>query len=205
VRFLRAAQRPDGGFAQMASGDSNAQSTAWAVQGLVAVGRDPRKFRRSRDPLAYLRSLQAADGSVRYSRTSTQTPVWVTAQALVALEEKPFPLRPATRKKATTAATASAARASESKSTPTPRPRARGASRSKSATATRTAAKAAPRPQARPAGVQVARAAATTPVDSAAGPAQSQPKDKPSRWPLVFMAALGVAAIVGLRLAWRRE
>ncbi|MEA2664770.1 MAG: energy-coupling factor transport system substrate-specific component, partial [Candidatus Eremiobacteraeota bacterium] len=104
VRYLRAAQRPDGGFAQMSNGDSNAQSSAWAVQGLVAVGRDPRKFRRARDPLAYLASLQAGDGSVRYSRSSTQTPVWVTAQALAALEGKPFPLRPAARRKATAAA-----------------------------------------------------------------------------------------------------
>jgi hypothetical protein len=152
VGFLRAAQRPDGGFAQMAGGDSNAQSTAWAIQGLVAAGRDPRKLRRARDPLAYLRSLQAADGSVRYSRTSTQTPVWVTAQALVALEEKPFPLRPATRHKATTAS------------------------------------------------LQVKRASATSTVAE-----QKQPKDKPSRWPLLFMAALGIAAIAGLRLAWRRE
>jgi energy-coupling factor transport system substrate-specific component len=152
VRFLSAAQRPDGGFAQMTSGDSNAQSTAWAIQGLVAVGRDPRKLRRTRDPLAYLSSLQAADGSIRYSRTSTQTPIWVTAQALVALEEKPFPLRPATRRKATTAT------------------------------------------------LQVKRASAT----STSTAEQKQPKDKPSRWPLVFMAVLGIAAIAGLRLAWRR-
>ena len=37
---------------------------------------------------------------MRYSRTSTQTPVWVTAQALAALEGKPFPLRPAPRHRA---------------------------------------------------------------------------------------------------------
>ena len=37
-------------------------------------------------------SLQRGDGSFRYSRSSSQTPVWVTAQALVALERKAFPL-----------------------------------------------------------------------------------------------------------------
>src|SRR4029453_5803048 len=31
---------------------------------------------------------------VRYSRTSRQTPVWVTAQALTALARRPFPIRP---------------------------------------------------------------------------------------------------------------
>jgi hypothetical protein len=87
----------------MAGADSNAQSTAFAVQGLVAAGTDPHKLRRARDPIGYLKSLQAGDGSVRYSRTSAQTPIWVTAQALVALEEKPYPLRPAPRQKARTA------------------------------------------------------------------------------------------------------
>ncbi|MFL5896431.1 MAG: prenyltransferase/squalene oxidase repeat-containing protein [Thermoleophilaceae bacterium] len=100
VRFLRRAQAADGGFPQMSGGSSNAQSTAWAVQGIVAVHRDPRKMRRARNPMQYLTSLQAGDGSIRYSRTSAQTPVWVTAQAVVALEGKPFPLPPAPRHKA---------------------------------------------------------------------------------------------------------
>jgi len=47
----------------------------------------------SRSPLAYLRTLQAADGSIRYSRTSRQTPVWVTGQALAALARRPLPVR----------------------------------------------------------------------------------------------------------------
>jgi energy-coupling factor transport system substrate-specific component len=102
MAFLRKAQRPDGGFGQMTTGTSNAQSTAFAVQGLVAGGYNPLRFKRARDPIAYLKSLQASDGSVRYSRTGTQTPVWVTAQALAALEEKPYPLRPAPRQKAGT-------------------------------------------------------------------------------------------------------
>ena len=38
-------------------------------------------------------------GAVRYSRTSAQTPVWVTAQALAALARKPFPLAPVPRAK----------------------------------------------------------------------------------------------------------
>lgn len=100
VRYLVKAQHADGGFGQMAASDSNAQSTSFAIQGLVAAGRDPGKLRRTRTPLAFLKSLQAADGSIRYSRTSAQTPVWVTAQALDALEEKPFPLAPAPRHKA---------------------------------------------------------------------------------------------------------
>jgi len=97
VAYLRRAQNPDGGFPQQPGGESNAQSTAWAVQGLVAAGVNPSAVKRggSRSPIGYLESLSAPDGSVRYSRTSAQTPVWVTAEALAALAGKPFPIAPA--------------------------------------------------------------------------------------------------------------
>jgi energy-coupling factor transport system substrate-specific component len=94
--WLAAQQRADGGFPLSPGAGSNAQSTAFAVQGLIAAGRDPDAVRRdgSRTPLAYLRTLQAGDGSVRYSRTSRQTPTWVTAQALLAFERAPLPVAP---------------------------------------------------------------------------------------------------------------
>ncbi len=93
--FLVARQNPDGGMPLEPGDDSNAQSTAWAIQGLVAAGRDPDRVHRggSRSPLAYLRSLQSASGAVRYSRTAVQSPVWVTAQALTGLARRPFPIR----------------------------------------------------------------------------------------------------------------
>ncbi len=96
VAYLRRAQNPDGGFPQQEGGESNAQSTAWAVQGLDAAGVSVSAVKRghSRSPLAYLESLMAPNGSVYYSRTSAQTPVWVTAQALTALAAKPFPVAP---------------------------------------------------------------------------------------------------------------
>lgn len=92
--YLLRAQNPDGGFPQQPGGQSNAQSTAWAAQGLLAYGRDPALVRHgsSRSPIAYLESLVTSDGSVRYSRTSAQTPVWVTGQALIALERRIFPI-----------------------------------------------------------------------------------------------------------------
>jgi energy-coupling factor transport system substrate-specific component len=94
VAFIVHAQNLDGGFPGQPGGESNAQSTAWAVQGLVAAGRNVEAVRRrgSRSPLGYLESLVAPDGSVRYSRTSAQSPVWVTAQALTALGRAPFPV-----------------------------------------------------------------------------------------------------------------
>jgi len=112
--FLVRAQNLDGGYPQQPGGQSNAQSTAWAVQGLLAAGRNPGTITRagSRSPLGYLESLQAVDGSVRYSRTGSQTPVWVTAQALTAFARKPLPIAPpartALRSAATSASTSSA-------------------------------------------------------------------------------------------------
>jgi energy-coupling factor transport system substrate-specific component len=96
VAFIEYAQNPDGGFPAQARQESNAQSTAWAIQGLFAAGRNVEavRDRGSRSPLGYLESLVAPNGSVRYSRTSSQTPVWVTAQALAALALKPFPVAP---------------------------------------------------------------------------------------------------------------
>ena len=94
VAFLLRAQNLDGGFPEQPGGESNAQSTAWAVQGLTATGRNVEEIHRSgsRSPLGYLQSLVAPNGSVRYSRTSAQAPVWVTAQALTALARAPFPI-----------------------------------------------------------------------------------------------------------------
>jgi hypothetical protein len=89
VRYLKRARHRDGGYSLSVGAPTNAQSTAFAVLGLVAAGADDAALR---PPLAYLRRLQAADGSVRYSRTSRQTPVWVTAQALLALRQKALPI-----------------------------------------------------------------------------------------------------------------
>ncbi len=46
-----------------------------------------------------MRSLIDGDGHVRYSRGSDHTPVWVTAQAVMALDRKPLPLAPVARKR----------------------------------------------------------------------------------------------------------
>jgi energy-coupling factor transport system substrate-specific component len=96
VAWLRANQNDDGGFGQSSGRSSNAQSTSYAVQGLVAV--DARGAVLSR-ALAYLRGLQRGDGSMAYSSTSRQTPVWVTAQALMALKRTPLPVATVPRAK----------------------------------------------------------------------------------------------------------
>ena len=96
VAFLRREQDRDGGFPLDPGGESNAQSTAWAVQGLIAANAGLHGLRHG-SPLRYLRTLIGPDGHVHYSRTTDQTPVWVTAEAVIALAGKPLPLAPLMR------------------------------------------------------------------------------------------------------------
>jgi uncharacterized protein DUF6580/squalene-hopene cyclase-like protein/prenyltransferase/squalene oxidase-like repeat protein len=104
VSWLRANQNGDGGFGQFKGRDSNAQSTSYAIQGLLAAGAGGATLSRAR---TYLVRLQRSDGSIGYSSSSAQTPVWVTAQALMALNGKPLPLAAVPRSKRTRAKAAS--------------------------------------------------------------------------------------------------
>jgi hypothetical protein len=123
VRFLRAQQDADGGFASLPGAGSNAQSTAFAVQGLLAAGVDPGSVRRrGASPLDYLRSLVAADGHVRYSRGTDQTPVWVTGEALMALDGKALPLAPVARRRPPAARHAAPPASSTRRASTTPAP-----------------------------------------------------------------------------------
>jgi Prenyltransferase and squalene oxidase repeat len=97
VAYLRGNQSADGGFGQTRGRSPNSQSTAYAVQGLVAVDAARGSVERA---LTYLARLQRADGSIAFSSTSSQTPVWVTAQALAALRREPLPLAAAPRERA---------------------------------------------------------------------------------------------------------
>jgi len=96
VDWLVDNQNGDGGFGQFKGRASNAQSTSYAVQGLLAAGAGGGAVSRAQ---SYLVHRQRADGSVAYSSSSGQTPVWVTAQALMALQGKPLPLATVPRRK----------------------------------------------------------------------------------------------------------
>ncbi|HET9163013.1 MAG TPA: prenyltransferase/squalene oxidase repeat-containing protein [Solirubrobacterales bacterium] len=95
--YLRNTQRPNGGFALGGGGPVNSQSTAWAVQGMLAVGADPGSAKGGESALDYLEARQDADGHYRYSSSSDQTPVWVTAEVLSATAGQPFPVTPVAR------------------------------------------------------------------------------------------------------------
>ena len=87
VAFLRRHQNADGGFELSEGRGSDAQSTAWAIQALIAARRQP-----GGGAFRYLARLRQEDGSYRYSARYATTPLWVTAQVLPALARKPFPL-----------------------------------------------------------------------------------------------------------------
>jgi energy-coupling factor transport system substrate-specific component len=104
ISYLRAAQRPGGGFPLGGNDAVNTQSTAWAIQGILAAGGDPSSYRRGGESApGYLSSLQAENGHYRYSKSSDQTPIWVTAEVLVAAAGDYLPISaPARAPEATT-------------------------------------------------------------------------------------------------------
>lgn len=93
LSYLRRSQRGGGGWGIGTAAAPNAQSTAWVVQGIVATGRDPASFVHGGDsPLDYLAARQARDGHYEYAAGDDRTPVWVTAEVLVAAAGKSLPL-----------------------------------------------------------------------------------------------------------------
>ncbi len=162
VSYLWKAQNPDGGFGQSAGQRSNAQSTSWAVQGLAAAGANPRRGRGAvRSPVRFLASLQQPDGSFRYSRTSTQTPVWVTAQALAAVRLATLPYPRAPRHPAKKAAK--------------PRVTAASVDRSTAAANTRRKARAARAADDRPPSVRTTSERSPVPVRAASNVSEPEP------------------------------
>jgi Prenyltransferase and squalene oxidase repeat len=121
--YLRKAQRPNGGFPLGSSGSVNSQSTAWAAQGMLAVGTDPGSVREGgKSALDYLAARQEADGHYRYSPTSDQTPVWVTGQVLAATAGESFPVPPAPREAKSSESSAAPGSDSGSTAAPVPAP-----------------------------------------------------------------------------------
>jgi hypothetical protein len=95
LAFLDAAQNDDGGFPNepiINNGDtSNADSTAFAVQGLLASGEDPLAARwrpAATNPISYLLALQQPDGAFTFGGQPSQL---ATQQVIPALAGRPFP------------------------------------------------------------------------------------------------------------------
>ena len=70
LAYLRKHQHSGGGFALGGSGAVNSQSTAWAVQGLIAVGADPAKS----TPTAAAPSTTSPRARPATATTATRSP-----------------------------------------------------------------------------------------------------------------------------------
>ena len=93
LAYLQQVQLPDGGFALGQGGPANSQSTAWAAQGIIAAGGDPGSpGPGGKSAVDFLTARQTGDGHYRYSASSDQTSVWVTAEVLPALLGEAFPV-----------------------------------------------------------------------------------------------------------------
>jgi energy-coupling factor transport system substrate-specific component len=104
LAYLRKHQRDNGGFATGGNGEVNTQSTAWALQGMMAVGADPASVKAGGNSgLDYISGLQDGDGHFRYSSSSDRTPIFVTGQALVPAAGDSFPVSVPARAPKTTA------------------------------------------------------------------------------------------------------
>ncbi|HST54483.1 MAG TPA: prenyltransferase/squalene oxidase repeat-containing protein [Solirubrobacteraceae bacterium] len=110
LRFLHAAQNPDGGFPAKLGDPSNVASTAWAVQGLWAAHLDPRAtawMRGGVSPLDYMASLQQPSGLICWTAADcTSYPIWMTAYAAPAFAGYALPLAAVPRSVRTHAAAA---------------------------------------------------------------------------------------------------
>jgi hypothetical protein len=97
LAFLKSGQQPSGGIAyDPAQPDfgADANSTAYAIQALLAAGEDPAGAAWTVDdnnPVSYLLSLQLPDGSFEWQK-DTGPNLLATTQAVAALLGQPYPI-----------------------------------------------------------------------------------------------------------------
>ncbi|MEW5719951.1 MAG: prenyltransferase/squalene oxidase repeat-containing protein [Chloroflexota bacterium] len=99
LAYLKSTQNADGGFpydpASPWGNASDADSTAYVIQAILAAGQDPTASAwqmGGNDPYSFLLSLQLADGSFEWQSGSGSNQL-ATVQSVVALLGRPFPLR----------------------------------------------------------------------------------------------------------------
>jgi hypothetical protein len=100
VQWLARAQHSSGGWSLTPKADPNTQSTAWALQGIAAAGKAPGQVKtKGNSGVDFIAQRQTSDGHYTYSKSSDQTPVWVTAQGLMGIRRAAFPLEEVKREK----------------------------------------------------------------------------------------------------------
>lgn len=101
VAYLKSAQNADGGIGYIPGSDSDTNSTAWAVQALSAAGEGPGSggtlgafLLSSTRAISYLIGMQLPDGSFEW-QPDLGSNMLATQQAIPALLDRPYPIRPA--------------------------------------------------------------------------------------------------------------
>lgn len=92
--FIKSTQTDSGGF--QAWGTTNAASTSWAVDAIVATGQDPTSIeweKNGNSPVDFLLSLQQNDGSFNWANDQSMNPEWMTSYVIPALLGKPYPIK----------------------------------------------------------------------------------------------------------------
>ena len=95
LAFLAATQSESGGIAYDDQvGEADANSTAYAVQALLAAGEDPASWSTaSGDPWRYLLNAQTDDGALLWQAGQSEPNVLATQQSVAAFLGRSFPLR----------------------------------------------------------------------------------------------------------------
>lgn len=94
LRFLRSKQQRDGGFAY-ATGGSTVESSALAIQAVVAAGQNPSSTawrKNGRSPLVYIITRQAKNGSFYHTGRLSASPLLTTSYAVMGLKKRRLPL-----------------------------------------------------------------------------------------------------------------
>jgi len=97
LEFLKARQNPDGAFPFFGGGgeESNAASTAWTIDAIVAAGDTPLNPRwqtaLGKNPVVGLLGLQMAEGSFQCFLPTPRAEALTTSYAIAALLGKPYP------------------------------------------------------------------------------------------------------------------
>jgi prenyltransferase beta subunit len=98
LSYLKRCQGDDGGFNSgndWMSNGSNASSTAWALQAVIAAGINPSSGEWEKEgntPDSYLISLQDKKGYYNWKTDVVATPTTTTAHTITALAQKPYPV-----------------------------------------------------------------------------------------------------------------
>ncbi|MDX6495473.1 MAG: hypothetical protein QOE17_1459 [Gaiellales bacterium] len=85
--YMHGLQRSDLGYGLTASSGSDSQSTSWVIQSRIKCGLV------NTGALGYLADRKRTNGSYEYRSGLVQTPAWVTAQVLPAVNGRAYPIR----------------------------------------------------------------------------------------------------------------